>query len=63
MLNNFGELEKQYIQKVSSIVAYGGGGLTYEDAWMLSPTQFKIMDDTINEKMDLMIKMGKASLF
>jgi hypothetical protein len=62
MLNNYSSLEKQYNKKITSIVVYCGG-ISYEDAWALSPQQFEMLDETVNEKLELMIKLGKASLF
>lgn len=62
MLNNYRNLEKQYHKKITSIVVYCGGGITYEDAWTLSPQQFEMLDDTVNDKVELMVKLAKASL-
>jgi len=63
MLNNYSSLEKQYNKRITSIVVYCGGGITYEDAWMLSTQQFEMLDETVNEKLELMVKLGKASMF
>ena len=63
MLNNYSHLEKQYIKKITYIVVHCGGGMSYEEAWTLSPKQFEILDEAVNEKLDLMIKLSKMSLF
>jgi hypothetical protein len=63
MLNRYSDIEKAYTKKITTAVVYSGGGVTYEEAWSMSFDQLELLDETVREKIELMTKIGKMSLF
>lgn len=63
MLNRYGDIENAYTRKITSAVVYSGGGVTYEEAWCMSFEQLEMLDETVKEKIELMSKLSKMSLF
>lgn len=62
MIRGYRAIEKQYQKKVTTIVVYSGGGISLEEAWSLSPPEFKELDNIVNEKIEMMVKIGKIGL-
>lgn len=63
MLNRYSDVEKAYTKKIITAVVYSGGGVTYEEAWCMSVDQLEMLDDTVKEKIELMSKLSRMSLF
>lgn len=63
MLNRYSDIEKSYTKKIITAVVYSGGGVTYEEAWSMSFDQLEMLDETVQEKIELMSKLSKMSLF
>jgi len=63
MLNNYNHLEDAYTKKITNAVVYSGGGVTYEEAWCMSFKQLETLDKTVQDKIELMTKISKMSLF
>lgn len=59
MLNSYSDLEKKFTEKVTSIVVFSGGGVSYEDVWSMSHSQLEALDDSVNDKIKLMTSTGR----